>query len=138
MSTGVRVCAADRCSIEFVARDSRNIYCSAPCKVAQHRVGKGPRVVSEQERNKALLKLYGITFQEWDQLLEAQQGKCAICGTTEPGSGHNYMATDHDHETGKVRGLLCHKCNRGLGLFGDDPDNLLNAYTYLASQKVRV
>lgn len=64
---------------------------------------------------------------EWKLLqLELQDGKCAIC--KEP-MDQSYI--DHDHETGEVRGLLCHRCNSGLGFFNDDPQRLLAALEYL-------
>lgn len=67
-----------------------------------------------------LLRQYGITIEDYDLLLKKQNGKCAICGTTEPGNRSNNFSVDHDHITGKIRGLLCNDCNRGLGLLKDN------------------
>lgn len=61
-------------------------------------------------------------------LLEAEGGHCAIC--FQPAT-----AVDHDHHTGKVRGLLCKHCNVGLGMFADDPERLENAILYLSRSK---
>lgn len=58
-----------------------------------------------------------------------QGGVCAICGGTNP-SGHR-LAVDHDHETRRVRGLLCHACNAGIGKLRDSPDLLRKAIDYL-------
>jgi hypothetical protein len=58
----------------------------------------------------------------------AQDGRCAICFERP----HERLCLDHDHATGQIRGLLCRRCNAGLGLFLDQPDRLTAAVTYLA------
>lgn len=74
---------------------------------------------------------YGITDDEYQQRLKEQNNLCAICGTDTPGRQHSSFHVDHCHVTGKVRGLLCDKCNRGLGFFNDNPEALRNAADYL-------
>ena len=75
-----------------------------------------------------LRRNYGIEVEEYDEMLEAQGGVCAICG----GEAHReFFDVDHCHETGRVRGLLCASCNMGLGKFRDDPKILQNAIDYL-------
>lgn len=74
-------------------------------------------------------KTSGFTQEDYDKKLIEQNGKCAICGTDD--SGPMDWHADHDHETGQKRGLLCHKCNTGLGLFKDDIDILCLAIEYL-------
>ncbi len=71
---------------------------------------------------------YGITSEEYRNVLQKQDSKCAICGAV---PGKRSLHVDHDHETGKIRGLLCHKCNVGLGHFSDDPNLLIKASKYL-------
>ena len=68
---------------------------------------------------------YGITLEEKQRRFAEQNGLCAIC--------HLRPATDvdHSHTTGKVRGLLCHRCNKGIGLLGDSPDTTDSATQYL-------
>lgn len=83
----------------------------------------------------ARLRQYGLTASEYDDLLAEQGGKCAICGTEEAGAWGGRLPVDHDHETGAVRGLLCHACNGGLGQFGDDVDRLMQAAAYLLSRQ---
>ncbi len=61
----------------------------------------------------------------------AQDGKCAICGTAEPGGRGKRLHVDHCHETGLVRGLLCYACNTGLGLFRHNSQSLEQAQAYL-------
>jgi hypothetical protein len=84
----------------------------------------------ERERELKLLKNYGITLENYDILLESQKGVCAICFTNKPGNKKRF-SVDHDHKTGKVRGLLCDKCNRGLGYFNDNFEILEKAIKYL-------
>ena len=79
------------------------------------------------------LKKYGLAKGDYEQMLEAQGGLCAICGQP-PGSGRR-LDVDHDHQTGTVRGLLCSACNTGLGLFRDDPSALAGAIRYLNSRQ---
>lgn len=75
-------------------------------------------------RNDALRK-YGLDVDSFAQIVEQQGGGCAICGATED------LHVDHCHSVGVVRGVLCGRCNRGLGMFKDDPARLSAAVTYL-------
>jgi hypothetical protein len=92
----------------------------------------------EKCREYKLQKQYNMSIDDYNVMLEDQGGKCAICGTTDPQTKRKdskYFCVDHNHETHKVRGLLCRKCNLGLGHFEDDPANLASAITYLRNQK---
>ena len=83
---------------------------------------------------KAMLKIrHGITVEEYDRMLRAQHGVCAICRQPPMGTTPNNrrLHVDHDHATGVRRGLLCSTCNRGVGHFYDDPALLRSAATYL-------
>lgn len=84
----------------------------------------------EKHRNSTLKRRYDISLNEYNQLLQEQNGCCAICGTTNE-QMIKRMHVDHNHTTGKVRGLLCDKCNRGLGFFNDDASQLKKALEYL-------
>lgn len=75
------------------------------------------------------MNLYGITHGEYLKMLFIQNEVCRICKEECP-SGRN-LAVDHDHKTGEIRGLLCGRCNRGLGYFKDDPLLLREAAWYL-------
>lgn len=80
------------------------------------------------------LRKYGLVEKQFRALRIAQEDKCAICGqpeTTRYRGIVRALSVDHDHITGKVRGLLCQKCNLGLGSFADDPLRLLKAIWYL-------
>ena len=75
---------------------------------------------------------YGLTAESLQALYEAQQGRCAICREEKPvRGGPAGLAIDHDHRTGRVRGLLCVNCNQALGKFGDSTDLLIAAVLYL-------
>lgn len=82
---------------------------------------------------RATLKQYGLTEEDYQALLQAQGGLCAICRQPPSGNGASKrnLVIDHDHDTGVVRGLLCDGCNRTLGIMGEDPQRLRAAATYL-------
>lgn len=67
----------------------------------------------EHRRNYHYKRLYGITLAEYNEMLEAQKGSCAICGEP-PKEHHRSLAVDHDHNTGEIFGLLCTPCNKNL------------------------
>lgn len=77
-----------------------------------------------------MLKRYGITRQQYDQMFVEQKGLCKICQKI-PSGRWDELCIDHDHVTGKVRGLICHNCNVGIGNFFDDPLLLEKAAEYL-------
>jgi hypothetical protein len=79
----------------------------------------------------SLARRYGMSVGDYDALLAEQCGGCAICGTTIPGGSSSRLCVDHDHLTGRIRGLLCVKCNSGIGLLGDDPARVRLAAAYL-------
>jgi len=76
----------------------------------------------------ALKKLYGITLAEYEAQKEFQGRRCAICKNPPQ---KIRLAVDHDHKTGKLRGLLCSNCNTGMGLLKDDAELLERALEYL-------
>jgi len=73
----------------------------------------------KESKSYSLKRNYGLSVIEFDIMFSNQSGMCAICGTTEWGS--HGVCVDHSHITGKVRGLVCLKCNTALGMIGDDP-----------------
>jgi hypothetical protein len=93
---------------------------------------------TEFRKYKAFMKKrYGITWEDYQSLLEKQEHKCAICSASDAQSERTSgrLFIDHCHKTGKVRGLLCSKCNHALGQFNDDEELLLNAISYLRSSR---
>jgi Recombination endonuclease VII len=83
-------------------------------------------IITPEERLLKLLQLYELSPEEYNQMLENQEGTCAICQEVT-----KTLNIDHCHITGKVRGILCGNCNRALGLFKDSPNTLGNAIAYL-------
>lgn len=84
-------------------------------------------------RNSRLKENYGITLDDYNTMFEAQGGVCKICGGKDKNG--QALAVDHDHQTGKIRGLLCGNCNRGIGFFQDSPELLCQAAEYLTANE---
>ena len=84
---------------------------------------------SEERHEQRLHKQYNITPAEVAQRLEQQAHACAIC--QDPFEASEQPMVDHDHVTGKVRGLLCHHCNTGIGMMRDNPKLLYRAARYI-------
>lgn len=83
-------------------------------------------------RERSLMRKYNLTQIQWQTMFELQGRACSICRQSlDPKKAH----TDHDHATGKVRGILCRSCNHGLGNFQDNQNYLLNAINYLKRNK---
>jgi Recombination endonuclease VII len=95
------------------------IFCSTECRVRTSNFYRA-------------LRRHDLTLDQHQALLEQQDHRCAICGVHED-STLKRLAIDHDHKTGRVRGLLCSPCNTALGQFKDDPSILKNAIRYLDS-----
>lgn len=85
----------------------------------------------EQMRANYLRSKFGISVAEYDAMYAVQNGLCALCGTSADQSYHG-LHVDHDHATGRIRGLLCQRCNMALGLFKDSVTVLAEAIAYLA------
>jgi RNA polymerase-binding transcription factor DksA len=82
----------------------------------------------KRSRRKWEIGRYGLTVEEYERV-NNEDAVCALCGAPKPEARRH--SADHCHKTGKFRGVLCHRCNTGLGLFGDDPDLLDKAAAYL-------
>lgn len=102
--------------------------------LAKRRREEDPVKWSQYRRDKLLKSAYGMTQEDFDRMLESQDGGCAVCGVTE-NQVTDVMFVDHCHDTGKVRGLLCSLCNSGIGKLQDNPEIILKAYRYLLKHK---
>jgi hypothetical protein len=109
------------------------------CNVAYTSNWKRNNQVKEKtnRRRLSLQRLYGITLEQYDEFLLSQNGGCKICERKDTGSSRcKFFHVDHDHTTGKVRGLLCNNCNRGIGYLADSPERLLKAAEYVRENQV--
>lgn len=77
-----------------------------------------------------LKRKFGLTIEQYDTLLLKQENRCAICDKHQLELGKR-LDIDHDHISGKIRGLLCNACNQGIGLFGDSKELVTRALNYL-------
>ena len=118
----------------YKGRTRYQTWCK-PCSLADHKTRYTP-----QRDFKSKLKLrYNLTWEQYIDLYNKQQGQCKICTkfikvpgkTTQPKS--EMACVDHDHQTGRIRGLLCSHCNTMLGLARDSTFILSNAISYLKS-----
>jgi hypothetical protein len=88
-------------------------------------VKKWSSVNKDHRKNRVYQRIYGITLADYWRMYKEQDGHCAIC------TKQMSLVVDHNHQTGRVRGLLCGSCNRGIGYLGDDPIRLQRASEYL-------
>jgi hypothetical protein len=78
----------------------------------------------------AIYSMYRLTREQWQVIYNKQNGSCAICGKSQDKLGYT-LQVDYDHNTGRVRGLLCKRCNLGIGMFGENVENINKAIRYL-------
>ena len=134
-TTGTKICTT--CGVE---KDINQFYFrggnyspnsrKSKCKECdKKRVAENYDPIKYQEQH--LKRSYGITLNEYNQMLADQNHKCITCGTTEPGGKHGKFMVDHSHITGKVRGLLCKSCNIALGEVKDNRQTLQKMIEYL-------
>ena len=121
------------------ARKGHPVGACKSCRSVLHKNSKrkDPTIYERIEWPAKLKSLYGITREQYDSMLKEQDGRCAICKSKDSYS-RNYKTTkvskfavDHCHTTGKVRGLLCTKCNRALGMVSDSIETVLRMAEYL-------
>lgn len=122
----------------YYARNRSRIREQQRQRYQDNRESEIARARSHAEKNRigralidrrARLKSYGLTEAEYERMWVEQLGVCAICHRPDP--THQNLVVDHDHETGLVRGLLCHPCNTALGIVRDDPEHLTRMVSYL-------
>ena len=98
---------------------------------------KNKRTV-ELSRKTRIKNRYNLSIEKFDEMIKKQNNKCAICNQPEFKIRYGKiqsLAIDHDHLTGKIRGLLCNNCNRAIGLMHDSIETLKNAVAYLEQRK---
>lgn len=115
--------------IKYNAR--KNNYRKNMSKEQKKKLSRGCKL---SKRAYHLMKTYGITIDQYNILFLKQEGKCLICGKHQQELKMT-LRVDHDHNTGKTRGLLCHSCNTAIGLMEENIDTLTKAVQYLKSTK---
>jgi hypothetical protein len=116
-------------------RDKRKEYYYENREDEIQRRGEFRKNNVDMHRGHKYRQLYGITLEKFEEMRVTQNCSCAICGKHESQNKNKKLFVDHDHITGKVRELLCHGCNTGIGLLQDDVDLLQKALDYLIKHK---
>lgn len=125
-SAGIETPEFKRCATCFATQSSENFQLHALTEDGLL------HECNDCRRDRHYARTYGITLEEYDKMDKEQNRRCAIC--LEFCITGRRLAIDHDHKTGRVRGLLCAKCNRALGMFGDSPQTLQRAIEYLKEE----
>ena len=133
-----RVCGETKNLLAEYYRIRKNMKLSSSysyeCKeCTKTRIKQNYRENPDIEKNRHLKRNYNMTLDDYNILLEEQNSCCAICGTDKPGGWGKAFAVDHDHKTGKVRGLLCKSCNIALGEVDDSLTTLKRMIEYLSA-----
>jgi hypothetical protein len=117
--------ATHKCTVCEVVKPASEFYKKDKASGRLDRTCKSCRIVRQRERT------LGITEEQYRELYHKQEGQCGICKRRLYSKRYKAFAVDHDHTTGRIRGLLCGNCNTGLGLFRDDPIALSRAIEWV-------
>ena len=120
-------CDVERSLDGFAKHRSRSDGLSSWCKPCMNEYSKARYAAGKNEKYR--YRKYGLTLEDYESLVLGQQGFCACCGEMPD----KMLVVDHCHETGEIRGLLCHKCNTGIGQLGDNIEGLRKALKYLSN-----
>lgn len=141
----MRICAAcnkSKADDRFKLRNIKTGNRSPKCYECVYAAAKGARLDEYQRqyrknnaeliRHQGYLRRYGVGIEWYQETLRKQSGCCAVCGADNPRRTNvKYFAVDHDHATGKPRGLICSPCNVGIGMLQDSVEILHQAIDYL-------
>ena len=147
------ICKYDKELIEFHKDKTHKDGLKSYCKLCEKNFGDSYRKEHKDEikkrqdswayKNKKkretyrIKYCYGLSNDQYQNMFNVQNGVCAICGKGETRIRNEkvcQLTVDHDHQTGRVRGLLCSKCNGAIGWLGDDPNIVLKAFNYLQQE----
>ena len=109
----------------------RSATCSSCGEAPNERGGKCLPCLKRYQRDRHYYRKYGIRIEDYERLLEQQDGKCALCESPYPNGNSRYFSVDHCHSSGRVRGLLCFPCNSVLGRLGDSHESVERILQYL-------
>jgi len=119
----------------YIIKKSRNRHGSCKACFKKCSAESSKKLGKRHKRSINLKRNYGITIEDFDQMHDDCNGQC-ICGATKGRSNSPALFVDHCHDTGKIRGLLCHKCNSAIGLV-EDPDVLRKLADYIELANTR-
>lgn len=124
------VCRVVKPLAEFGRNKTKLYGRSSACRICTQQQQKRAYTTEKNRRSK-LKSIYGVSPDDYDQLLAEQYGGCAICGSRVGNKRTLSLHVDHDHATGVVRGLLCGRCNTALGMLDDNPTKVRRLLDYL-------
>jgi hypothetical protein len=132
-----KTCTIGDCDLPHMAQGLCNPHYQRQYRASNPR----PEDDHRQYSRRWILKQYGMTGEDFANLVRKQHNRCAVCKSASPGhNGHKNTSwcVDHDHVTGQVRGLLCRRCNVALGLLNDDPAVVRAAARYIQQHRQMV
>jgi hypothetical protein len=136
---GIKVCkkcGAGKDVAEFQANsrcaDGRSIYCRFCTSIVNHKYKEKDKIKGTAYR---LRIAFNLTLEDRQRMKDEQGGVCAVCGNAKGGQSGDGLVVDHDHDSGKVRALLCHKCNIALGHVDDNIERLDALKAYLMKHR---
>jgi hypothetical protein len=116
------------CCICNETKDDSDFYVKDRSTGRRDTTCKRCRIIQQRERT------LGVTDDDYWKMYRAQKGRCGICLRRLYSRRYKAFCVDHDHDTGEIRGLLCHNCNRALGMFRDDVEALQRAQAWVKGQ----
>ena len=119
-----------RCSV--CDREAKQRYSQTHDRREYHQQHNQKAEVKARKRDEYLRRTYGITLVEEQAMIAQQNGLCACCGG--PPTDHRGLVVDHCHRSGKIRGMLCDRCNRALGVVDDDPALLRKLISFVTDR----
>jgi hypothetical protein len=128
----IKVCTGD-----WNAGRAKSCGCYRSRKGVDHpNFRHGLTKTTEYQYKQSIKKRYGLTFEEYELLHDLQGGVCAICGEKQKDKRGTRLVVDHCHKTKRIRGLLCNKCNRAIGLLRDNSQIISQAHNYVKRNEV--
>src|ERR1700693_631716 len=125
-----------RSECKLCLKEQRRVYHKVNAKKISKQRKEHYKVNVDKIRNSHFIHYYGITLEEYDSIFKDQKGCCAICGIYYS-KLKKKLCVDHNHLTGKVRGLLCNACNQGIGYLQENNTTLLSALKYLEKHEFK-
>lgn len=125
-------CGQDKVAGDFHWKSNGNVAHGQRCRVCYKKFCEQPWY-KERQRDNNLKRLYGISAEEYNTFYREQGGVCAVCKQESDATGKNStLQVDHDHKSGKVRGLLCYRCNLAMGVLAEDEKRIYQILDYLS------